>query len=135
MMATSAVPDGQVVSVPRSRTDRTPKIREKIDSLGMPLGGGRADREKGSPITRSSDSGSDSRMVRMVARVPPLAPDVLHPCLVCVCAQTGGMAYFISSMADTTSLGLVLNFSRTVLTTDQERISAGALSIPVDGMI
>lgn len=38
-------------------------------------------------------------------------------------------------MAVITFLGLVLNLSRTDLTTDQVRISAGALSIPVEGMI
>lgn len=78
MMLTSAVPEGQVVSVPRSRIERRPKIRERIGSLGIPFGGAEPVRAKGFPITRSSERGSDSIMVRIVARVPPLAPDVLR---------------------------------------------------------
>ena len=44
MMVTSAVPEGLVVSVPKSRTDRTPRIWLRIDSLGIPWGGAEAER-------------------------------------------------------------------------------------------
>lgn len=77
-MVTSAVPEGLVVSVPKSRTDRTPRILVKIDSLGIPWGGVEAERAKGLPIFFNSEMGNDSMMVRIVASVPPLAPEVLQ---------------------------------------------------------
>ena len=84
MIVTSAVPDGLVVSVPRSRTDRTPRIWVRIDSLGIPCGGAEADRAKGFAMFFNSEMGKDSIMVRIVERVPPLGPEVLQERLVCV---------------------------------------------------
>ena len=78
MIVTSAVPEGLVVSVPKSRTDRTPRIWLRIDSLGIPWGGAEAERAKGSPIFFNSEMGDDSIMVRIVERVPPLGPEVLQ---------------------------------------------------------
>lgn len=66
-----------MVRVPRSRMERTPRARVRRGSLGMVVWEGEAARVKGSASLASSERGRVSSMVRIVERVPPLAPDVL----------------------------------------------------------
>lgn len=77
MMLTSVEPEGQVVRVPRLRIERTPSVLARIGSLGMVMWEGEAARVKGSASFASSERGRVSSMVRIVERVPPLAPDIL----------------------------------------------------------
>jgi hypothetical protein len=73
----SAMPLGEVVRVPRSGTERRPKSLVMIESLGTCLSGPEPVSEKGPVDLRSSEIGSQSKMLRMVSRVPPLAPEDL----------------------------------------------------------
>lgn len=76
-MVMSQIPDGEVVTVPRSRIERTPKIFSRIESRGMFFGGGDAANEKGVIDLDSSDIEKPSKMVRIVFMVPPLGPEDL----------------------------------------------------------
>lgn len=76
-MHISQSPDGEVVSVPRSRTERTPSAFSRKESAGTFLGGGEAASEKGLKDVSMSVMERESNVVKMVARVPPLAPDDL----------------------------------------------------------
>jgi hypothetical protein len=71
------MPEGEVVTVPRSRIQRAPKSLWMMDSLGMSFGGVDAARAKGVIDFVSSEEGSQSKTLRMVLRVPPLAPEDL----------------------------------------------------------
>jgi hypothetical protein len=73
----SQMPDGEVVTVPRSRIERTPNSFSRIDSPGTFFGGGDATNENGVIDLDSSDMGNASMMVRIVLRVPPLGPEDL----------------------------------------------------------
>lgn len=64
--------------MPRSRIQRAPKSLLMMDSRGMSFGGVDAARAKGVIDFISSEDGSQSKMLRTVLRVPPLAPDVLE---------------------------------------------------------
>jgi hypothetical protein len=77
-MVMSAIPDGDVVRVPKSRTDLTPRILSTSGSLGTFLGGAEAAKAKGSVDLRMSDKERESKIVRIVFRVPPLGPELLH---------------------------------------------------------
>jgi hypothetical protein len=73
----SAIPEGDIVTVPRSRIERKPRILLRIESLGMAFGGAEAARAKGVIDFVSSDVGSQSKIERIVSRVPPLGPEDL----------------------------------------------------------
>jgi hypothetical protein len=72
----SQIPEGEVVTVPRSGIERTPNAFSRIDSLGMFFGGD-ATNEKGVIALDSSDTENPSKMVRIVFMVPPLGPEDL----------------------------------------------------------
>jgi hypothetical protein len=117
-MVISAIADGDVVRVPKSLTDLTPRILSRNGSLGTFFGGAEAAKAKGSVDLRMSEKESESKIVSTVFRVPPLGPEL-----------------FISSIAPVTSFVSQERSSRTRLTTDQAKMSAGALSTPTDGII
>ena len=78
---------------------------------------------------------SVSNMVRIVDRVPPLAPELLLVVSDLDRRWREGDAYFKSSMQLVISLVCEEKSSRTRLTSDQASMSAGALSTPTEGMI
>lgn len=63
--------------MPRSRMERTPRSFWAIELLGISLGGVDAASEKGLVDFISSEAGSQSKILRIVLKVPPLAPEVL----------------------------------------------------------
>ena len=138
-MVMSAIPLGEVVSVPRSRTERTPRIVSRIVCLGMSFGGGAAARENGSAALIISENERLSMVVTMVESVPPLAPELLSNGQISIFSRCErikcAMAYVISLMEEVISLVSQDSSSRTRFTRLQARISAGALSSPTDGMI
>jgi hypothetical protein len=77
-MVMSAIADGDVVRVPKSRTDLTPRILSRIGSRGIFLGGAEAAKTKGSVDLRRSEKERESKIVSMVFSVPPLGPELLH---------------------------------------------------------
>lgn len=77
-IAMSAMPFGEVVNVPRSRTERAPSSFWRIVSRGMSLGGAPAVSENGPANLRSLEVGSQSKTLMIVLRVPPLAPEDLE---------------------------------------------------------
>lgn len=76
-MAVSAMPDGDVVRVPRSETEVTPDTSSDNERLGVCFGGSEAASAKGSADLMRSVMLVVSRVVRIVARVPPLGPELL----------------------------------------------------------
>lgn len=74
----SARPDGEVVKIPMSRTDRIPSSLAHSGSRGISFGGADAASAKGVEILRISEGGTFSKKVRTVERVPPLAPEDLR---------------------------------------------------------
>lgn len=76
----SARPEGEVVRVPRSGTERTPRSFPIMGSLGRLFGGGAAARANWSVDLRRSEMERLSKTVRMVASVPPLGPELLWCC-------------------------------------------------------
>lgn len=76
----SARPDGEVVRVPRSGTERTPKSFPRRGSPGRFFGGVEAASENGLVDLMRSEMERLSKVLRMVARVPPLAPELLRCC-------------------------------------------------------
>jgi hypothetical protein len=77
-MVISAIADGDVVRVPKSLTDLTPRILSRNGSLGTFFGGAEAAKAKGSVDLRMSEKESESKIVSTVFRVPPLGPELLH---------------------------------------------------------
>lgn len=135
-MVISAMPEGEVVTVPRSRIQRAPKSLLMMESRGMSVGGVDAARAKGVMDFISSEDGSQSKMLRTVLRVPPLAPEVLNSHR----KEEQNRAlqektYFISLIQQSISFVWEASSSRTCLTSAQASISAGALSTPTEGMI
>lgn len=76
-VGTSTNAKGEVVRVPRSRTEQTPRIFSEMVELGISSGGEEAASANGSDVSSIFDRGSDSIVVRSVRSVPPLAPEVL----------------------------------------------------------
>lgn len=74
----SAIADGDVVRVPKSRTDLTPRILSTSGSLGTFLGDAEAAKAKGSVDLRMSEKERESKIVSTVFSVPPLGPELLH---------------------------------------------------------
>lgn len=77
-IVTSATADGDVVRVPRSETERTPRIISARDGLGITFGGGEAASAKGCVHSIRSRRRTVSKVVRIVESVPPLGPELLH---------------------------------------------------------
>lgn len=71
------MPDGDVVSVPRSETQVTPVNNSDSGRLGTCFGGSEATSAKGFNDLVRSVMLAVSRVVRIVARVPPLGPELL----------------------------------------------------------
>lgn len=76
-MAISAMPDGDVVNVPRSETKVIPKTISVNEVLGTDLGGSPSASAKGFATLMRSLKLIASMEVRTLERVPPLGPELL----------------------------------------------------------